>query len=211
MNIEKGIFKAISAIFTLSLLVVSGCATTPQPTTTDEMGITIKAPSIAEHGEVVPIAVKLSSPLEDGDVLKIFSDGEPAAVISTHNYPIKVAVTRVRMQLGEALIEVHRKNGEIEQSERSIQINTPAKIPAMPRSGVIPTSVETKALAKGNKIKMLFANDMAISGHIKKISVYPTSDSSIVATLTPRVSQNAYFAFEGTKPMGDVKVETSLK
>ena len=129
----------------------------------------IRAPDVAENGNVVPVSVKLFSPMFPGQTLKIFSNGELATSVRTVGLSITTFSTRVRM-FGSGAIEVRladQNDQVVLNARKAVQINIAATVP---ESGNPKTNVRKRV--RGKTLKSLFTNKMAAFGHIRQVDFH---------------------------------------
>jgi len=169
-------------------------------------GISLIAPSIAENGNVVPVNINIENPLMPGDVLIISGDDEQALELRTETHPVTMVSTRLRLMNGNISAYVIRTSGQINSGSQYVQIGRAANAP--PPNGN--SSVEHKVRSKGNEVKMLFSNDMAVSGHIREVIITPTNGGVIRVTLTPRLSKNPYLGLKSTNNFNSVSIVAGL-
>lgn len=165
--------------------------------------MSMRAPDIAENGAVVPVTVNLASPMQPGETLKIFSNGNLAASIYLDGLSITNFSTRVRMmESGVITAELTNQQGEITFTERHVQVNIAAVIPDS-ASNV----VSIRQRVRDNSVKVLFSNRMAGIGHIQEIN-FLSSIGRITVRTTPYMSQNPYIGILATENLGSVNITT---
>lgn len=165
-------------------------------------GVSLRAPSIAENGSVVPVEITLQSPLAPGDTMIISGDGERALEIKTNTHPVSMVSTRLRLSNGKVSAYAIRGNGQVDSGTQYIRIGIPAGNPPSSGNG----GTEHKVRASGREVKMLFSNDMAMSGHIHNVVINPENGGPIYVTFTPRMSKNPYLGVESTNNIGSATV-----
>lgn len=158
-------------------------------------GLTVKAPDIAENGAVVPVAIKLDSPLVSGDKLTINTPSRQGVAVFevTGRTGLTLASTRVRMMAtGYVEAVVHRRDGSVEQERKNVEVTIGARIPDTGSS-----AIKERIRARRNNIKMLISNKMARDGYIRNLEV-TVDNGTIKGALSPYLSQNPYFGFTGS-------------
>lgn len=168
--------------------------------------ITIRAPDIAENGAVVPVSANFDTPLQSGQTLNIYANGQLACAVKPKSFALTSFSTRVRMQSsGEVLMQVVDSTGKaLDSSSKSIRVTIGASIPT---NGNSDAKVRTRA--QGNSVKALFMNTMAINGHISWIEVN-TSAGSLSIQTTAQMSQNPYIGLTATQDLGSVNISTNI-
>ncbi len=98
--------------------------------TPQEGRVTLKLPEIAEDGSVVPLTIKVDSPMTEADYVKsvhVFAEGNPLPdVASFHFTPrsgLAVASTRIRLaQTQDVLAVAEMSDGSVYMARRTIKV-----------------------------------------------------------------------------------------
>lgn len=161
--------------------------------------ISIKAPSIAENGSVIPVTVIANNPINPGDILVIKGDEKVALKLSTDSNPIKEVSTRVRLKKsGNVSVSIARSDGSIDAAQKRVKVTVGASI-KQSSSG---SEKYVKRIKKG-VVKLLFRNVMAADKYIKQVNL-STNHGMIKMQMTPILSEKPYL-----KIVGKYKIKTA--
>ncbi len=172
----------------------------------DAGGVSLRYPDVTDNGNVVPFFADFSRPVLAGDRVVITSDGESALMLDSNEVPISGISSRVRLRIGTIGVYVLRKDGTINSATGTTVIRKAADQP--PHTGNSGTSFK-KATA-GNELKLLFSNDMAQNGHLRKIEIRTGSDNPISVLFTTGLSANPYLSIKSGDNLKNAQVLASI-
>lgn len=193
------------AILILMTLILYGCASMEQPS--KESQLIIKAPTIAENGEVVPVLINLSSPLSNTQSLEIYANGELGSTVTVAgDCRITSFSGRFRMMTSGKIKAVLREKGTIiGTAERPVTIGH--YVARGGKSAKHDTSFKKRV--KGKKVMMLFANQMYQNDYLEFVTLV-TEQGKVTFHNTPVMSTYPYLSVSLTREPGFVDIVAAM-
>ena len=195
--------RKISVLLSVAILIMlNGCLSTQltykqAPIVSDTPrqytnSIDITAPNFIENPNVVPFFVGLTKPIQQGDILNFYIDGNLSYRIEPKkNVSISRFSGRVRSFNGKMKAEVIRADGSNMNKELVVPQTLSSFIPDLSDY-----NTQYMEISKNHSFKALFKNHMGAKGYLSTVHI-ETSHGNIKINMTPYASMNPFLGIEG--------------
>jgi predicted secreted protein len=168
--------------------------------------LSIRAPSKAENGGVVPVEVGIHPPLVSGDKLTLLVGSNRACdVRPAGNTMLDSFQTRFRMP-GSSDINavIVRKNGARVESTHHVDVTVAGVIPAVGND-----DRAFKLNTRENAVFLLLQNPMGRSGYVNSVK-FTLPDGSVLIDTTLWLAEYAFISIKGPNISGDPSVDIGI-
>jgi len=169
-------------------------------------GLEVRAPDIAENGLVIPLEVKVDSPVASGDSLEIFANGILVSSIQpTGDFQFNKYSTRTRMiKPGIITAIVYRKNGTSQDAIKYVDVKNASGYPEPNEVDSLKRPKELGGLrisSKATGFKMIYA------GYAPKILLKSQNGGAIIENTPMMTYKTPFIGVYGDYDYSSVKAE----
>ena len=158
-------------------------------------GVSLRAPDVAENGEVVPLEITTALPLVEGEKLYVIENDEYVSHVVTPTGHIKVVNFSIRVLMpasGYVRGVILDKSGKIRAASKEVQVNVGATANNSGLDSAFLHKVRTINNNGNAEIKLLIKSPMASANYLRELTIRYGDYGSVLVKLTPAATKNPY-------------------
>lgn len=164
-------------------------------------GISIKAPSVAENGAVVPLEITASSPLVNGEKLYVIVNDEYVSHIVTPQGRIEVSKFSIRSRMpGTGYLRgvIIDQSNKIRAASIEVRVGHGAIMNSSEYGAPFSHKVRAVRNYSDAEIKVLINNPMSDVNYLKTLNIKYGDTGNVIISMTPAASKNPFVGITTT-------------